>query len=216
MAGGGGALPEPGFLDVPTFTLAAVLACFLLVSLVFERVRGWAAPAVLPSRFHPSSAAPTRCSNPPHPCLPSAAPPLQSTHWLIRFLKKRKRNGLAQAVSNLITELTLVGFIALLLTVLQGPISNICVSYQPDSYDLWTLIRCVRQRAGRLQLACCSPAARLLPRAPLLRMASSFLFFSLPPSLQQRGWVRLLPERHRHRGRLLPSGPAVRARLLQL
>lgn len=53
-------------------------------------------------------------------------PPLQSTHWLIQFLKKRKRNGLAQAVSNLITELTLVGFIALLLTVLQGPISKIC------------------------------------------------------------------------------------------
>ncbi len=56
------------------------------------------------------------------PCMP----PLQSTHWLIQFLKKRKRNGLAQAVSNLITELTLVGFIALLLTVLQGPISKIC------------------------------------------------------------------------------------------
>lgn len=51
---------------------------------------------------------------------------MQSTHWLIHFLRKRKRNGLAQAVENLITELMLVGFIALLLTVLQGPISKIC------------------------------------------------------------------------------------------
>lgn len=39
MAGGGGALPEPGFLDIPTFTIAAVLACFLLASMIFEKVR---------------------------------------------------------------------------------------------------------------------------------------------------------------------------------
>lgn len=39
MAGGGGAQPEPGFLDIPTFTIAAVLACFLLASMLFEKVR---------------------------------------------------------------------------------------------------------------------------------------------------------------------------------
>lgn len=32
----------------------------------------------------------------------------RSTHWLVHFLKRRKRNGLAQAVSNLVNELTLV------------------------------------------------------------------------------------------------------------
>lgn len=33
-------MPEPGFLDVPTFTIAAVLACFLLASMAFEKVHG--------------------------------------------------------------------------------------------------------------------------------------------------------------------------------
>lgn len=101
MAGGEGAGPvEPGFLDLPTFTLAALLAFFLVLSTLFER----------------------------------------STHWLIHFLKRRKRNGLAQAVSNLVNELTLVGFVSLLLIVLQGPISSICVSYTPGPYEKWNLI----------------------------------------------------------------------------
>ena len=68
-------------------------------------------PAVGPS---------TLCST--LPTLPS----VQGTHWLIFYLKKRKRNGLAQAVSNLMLELTLVGFVSLLLIVLQGPIASIC------------------------------------------------------------------------------------------
>jgi len=39
MAGGGGPGPtEPGFLDLPTFTLAALLAFFLFCSMAFERV----------------------------------------------------------------------------------------------------------------------------------------------------------------------------------
>lgn len=101
MAGGGGAGPtEPGFLDLPTFTLAALLAFFLVLSTLFER----------------------------------------GTHWLIHFLKRRKRNGLAQAVSNLVNELTLVGFVSLLLIVLQGPISSICVAYTPGPYEKWNLI----------------------------------------------------------------------------
>lgn len=97
MAGGGGALPEPGFLDVPTFTLAAVLACFLLASLAFERVSGVNGRRYLTT--------PPAASGVLTRCTPAAIPRPQSTHWLIRFLKKRKRNGLAQAVSNLITEL---------------------------------------------------------------------------------------------------------------
>ncbi|KAL4420149.1 hypothetical protein ABPG77_010365 [Micractinium sp. CCAP 211/92] len=101
MAEGGGLGPvEPGFLDLPTFTLAALLAFFLVLSTLFER----------------------------------------STHWLVHFLKRRKRNGLAQAVSNLVNELTLVGFVSMLLIVFQGPISSICVSYAPGPYEKWSLI----------------------------------------------------------------------------
>lgn len=37
-------LPESGFLDTPTFTLAIVLAFFLVISMAFERV--WAAAPV--------------------------------------------------------------------------------------------------------------------------------------------------------------------------
>jgi hypothetical protein len=40
MAGGGPFPTEPGFLDIPTFTLALMLAFFLICSLAFERVSG--------------------------------------------------------------------------------------------------------------------------------------------------------------------------------
>lgn len=36
---------------------------------------------------------------------------MQATHWLIRFLRRRKREGLATAITNLVTELTLVGVV---------------------------------------------------------------------------------------------------------
>lgn len=132
---------QAALTPAPLPTPAALLAFFLVLSTLFER----------------------------------------STHWLIHFLKRRKRNGLAQAVSNLVNELTLVrqrcgaccavlalqherarracteskamdvpwaavpstgpmrdrcpaplppclqvGFVSLLLIVLQGPISSIC------------------------------------------------------------------------------------------
>lgn len=37
--GGGSGVTEPSFLDTPTYTLALVLTCFLVVSLAFEQVR---------------------------------------------------------------------------------------------------------------------------------------------------------------------------------
>ena len=63
MAGGGGALPEPGFLDIPTFTIAAVLACFLLASMIFEKVRqrGRGGAVSWQQRSQPRSARPVRC-----------------------------------------------------------------------------------------------------------------------------------------------------------
>ncbi|EFN50723.1 hypothetical protein CHLNCDRAFT_55622 [Chlorella variabilis] len=64
----------------------------------------------------------------------------RSTQWLMRYLKKRKRNGLAQAVSNLVLELTLVGLVSLLLIVLQDPIANICVPYSSSTIQQWSLI----------------------------------------------------------------------------
>lgn len=179
MAGGGGALPEPGFLDVPTFTIAAVLACFLLASMAFEKVRSrvsgcqtdtaasscrrvlWVTVAGSPLPLRPPCLAGRTIS--------SAASALcaQSTHWLIHFLKRRKRNGLAQAVSNLVSELTLVGFIALLLTVLQGPISKICgeqelpAVYRMNKGDG----RCSEEAAGARGVAgvfCSSPTCFVL------------------------------------------------------
>ncbi len=65
-------------------------------------------------RVHLQPGGPARLA----PCLPPAALLAfflvlstlfeRSTHWLVHFLKRRKRNGLAQAVSNLVNELTLV------------------------------------------------------------------------------------------------------------
>lgn len=168
---GGGGVTEPGFLNIPSvsvpvpsllcwiswrncrcpnflrplatalcnaplqrlqFTLAGMLTFFLLCSIAFEKVKKTHRPALHPLQALPP--APT-CERQP-PCTPA-----QSTRWLVAHLKKRKRNGLAQAVENLVTELTLVGFIALLLTVLQSPISHICVSYTPSTYSYWNLLR---------------------------------------------------------------------------
>ncbi|KAI3426705.1 MLO-like protein, partial [Psidium guajava] len=44
-----------------------------------------------------------------------------------KFLKKRKKGALVEALGKIKSELMLLGFISLLLTVLQSPISNICV-----------------------------------------------------------------------------------------
>ncbi|KAL4859220.1 MLO-like protein 14 [Chlorella vulgaris] len=67
-----------------------------------------------------------------------------STKRLKLYLRRRKRNGLAQAVTNLVNEVTLVGLISLLLIVLQDPISKICMSYSPGVIETWTLIGNVR------------------------------------------------------------------------
>jgi hypothetical protein len=95
---------------------------------------------------------------------------LQSTHRLISFLKKRKRNGLAQAVANLVTELTLVGLVSLLLVVLQDAISSICgeccgppsapeIGWRPPSHCAICCAHCRSVPA----LLCICPCPPLLP-----------------------------------------------------
>ena len=63
----------------------------------------------------------------------AAAPPVtpasrtaQGTRALVAYLQRRKRIGLAHAVTNLTGELAMVGLVSLLLIVLQGPLSSIC------------------------------------------------------------------------------------------
>lgn len=110
MAGGGkGGVVEPGFLDTATFTLAIVLLLFLLASFAFERVsrRAPAGPGAT-AAAHPHAQCVAERGQPHTPCA-AASPCLQSTHWLVHFLRKRKRNGLATAVTNLVTELTVGG-----------------------------------------------------------------------------------------------------------
>ncbi|XP_068657883.1 MLO-like protein 12 [Aristolochia californica] len=48
-------------------------------------------------------------------------------HLLTKFLHKRKRKYLIQALHNIRAELMLLGFLSLLLTVTQQPISKICI-----------------------------------------------------------------------------------------
>ncbi|XP_022747016.1 MLO-like protein 12 isoform X2 [Durio zibethinus] len=56
-------------------------------------------------------------------------------HVLGKWLKKRNKPALYEALEKVKAELMLMGFISLLLTVLQGPISNICI---PKSIaDTW-------------------------------------------------------------------------------
>ena len=91
---------------------------------------------------------------------------MQGTHWLIFYLKKRKRNGLAQAVSNLMLELTLVGFVALLLTVLQGPIASICG--EPRYTALRSALACKEgsRRCTKLCVWLCVGRLRAVPTLP--------------------------------------------------
>ncbi|PON44433.1 Mlo-related protein [Parasponia andersonii] len=49
-------------------------------------------------------------------------------HCLTKFLRKRKRKSLNRALEKFKTEMMKMGFISLLLTVSEAPISNICVS----------------------------------------------------------------------------------------
>ncbi|KAK3038416.1 hypothetical protein RJ639_030582 [Escallonia herrerae] len=52
----------------------------------------------------------------------------QIIHIIGKWLKKRNKNALFEALEKIKAELMLLGFISLLLTVGQGPISDICVS----------------------------------------------------------------------------------------
>ncbi|KAK9093150.1 hypothetical protein Syun_028061 [Stephania yunnanensis] len=48
--------------------------------------------------------------------------------FITKFLKKKKKKSLKQALGNIKTELMIMGFISLLLTVAEVPISKICVA----------------------------------------------------------------------------------------
>ncbi|GLJ51572.1 hypothetical protein SUGI_1096130 [Cryptomeria japonica] len=52
----------------------------------------------------------------------------QAIHFLSKWLKKRKKKSLGKALDKIKEELMLLGFISLLLTVGQKPISEICIS----------------------------------------------------------------------------------------
>ncbi|GLJ51584.1 hypothetical protein SUGI_1096340 [Cryptomeria japonica] len=52
----------------------------------------------------------------------------QAIHFLSKWLKKRKKKSLGKALDKIKEELMLLGFISLLLTVGQRPISEICIS----------------------------------------------------------------------------------------
>ena len=98
---------------------------------------------------------------------------MQSTHWLIHVLRKRKRNGLAQAVQNLITELMLVGFIALLLTVLQGPISKICGEMGRTFFCTARSWLAVPARQQRFVALGCGPGRGALACTPAHKVAAA-------------------------------------------
>ncbi|KAK6929214.1 Mlo-related protein [Dillenia turbinata] len=49
-------------------------------------------------------------------------------HFVGHWLKKKRKNALYEALEKIKSELMLMGFISLLLTILQDPISEICVS----------------------------------------------------------------------------------------
>lgn len=59
-------------------------------------------------------------------------------HHLKHYLQKRGRHGMSQAVDKLVLELTLLGFVSLLLTAFSGPLGRMCVNYSDTMAD-WTL-----------------------------------------------------------------------------
>jgi hypothetical protein len=59
--------------------------------------------------------------------------------FLERWLRKRGREGLAKAVSKVVLELTLLGFVSLILLLFQDYVPNICVKYSPSDVE-WTLV----------------------------------------------------------------------------
>lgn len=61
-------------------------------------------------------------------------------HILLHYFKKKKRFGLVASVNALVLELTLVGFVSLILTAIEQPISTLCVSYDAGDFHDWTLI----------------------------------------------------------------------------
>jgi hypothetical protein len=60
-------------------------------------------------------------------------------HALQRTLRKRGREGLVQAVDKAVLELTLLGFVSLILILFQDYIPEICIKYK-DSQAEWTLL----------------------------------------------------------------------------
>uniref|UniRef100_A0A1D2A441 MLO-like protein n=1 Tax=Auxenochlorella protothecoides TaxID=3075 RepID=A0A1D2A441_AUXPR len=56
-----------------------------------------------------------------------------------RLLDRKNRPGLKTGLRKLILELTLLGFVSLILTLLQGSLTKICVTYSPGLAS-WTLL----------------------------------------------------------------------------
>ncbi|KAH7623763.1 putative MLO-like protein 11 [Nannochloris sp. 'desiccata'] len=61
-------------------------------------------------------------------------------HALKRTLRNRGRAGLVQAVDKAVLELTLLGFVSLILMLFQDYIPDICISYKTSQAD-WTLLQ---------------------------------------------------------------------------
>lgn len=59
-------------------------------------------------------------------------------HFARKALVRRGRLGMADALDKIVMELTLLGFVSLILTAFASPLSHICVNYE-TSMDKWTM-----------------------------------------------------------------------------
>ncbi|KAL4432565.1 hypothetical protein ABPG77_000502 [Micractinium sp. CCAP 211/92] len=59
-------------------------------------------------------------------------------HFTQNFFIRRGRHGMANAVQKIVMELTLLGFVSLLLTAFSNPLGRMCVSWSDTMAD-WTL-----------------------------------------------------------------------------
>ena len=62
-----------------------------------------------------------------------------AVHFTKEWLLRKGREGLAQAVEKVVLEITLLGFVSLILLLFEQYMPSFCVSYNPESID-WTLL----------------------------------------------------------------------------
>ena len=58
---------------------------------------------------------------------------------LIHYFRRKKRFGLVASINALVMELTLVGFVSLILTAIEEPIAKACVPYNAADFHSWSL-----------------------------------------------------------------------------